>query len=86
MVIRPDDAVQILTTSSEVIDAVGGTTPAAKIAFTTPQAANNWRRSGYFPSGTFLIFSEELKARGKRASVSLWRMKPSRSVQFAGQV
>lgn len=85
MTIRSDDASNILETSSQVIDAVGGTTAAAQLADSSPQSVNNWRRSGRLAGDTFLIFSEELKERGLRAPLALWGMKPSRTVHFAGR-
>lgn len=86
MVIRPDEMSEILKTSGEVIDAVGGGTVAAGIASSSPQCVNNWRRSGRFPPGTFLVFSARLKELGKRAPAALWRMKASPLVAYAGDV
>lgn len=86
MVIRSARPTDILQTSDEVIDALGGTTAAAKLVGKLPQSINNSRRSGRLPADTFLIFSEALKARSKRAPTSLWGIRASRTVAYAGDV
>jgi hypothetical protein len=69
MVIRPTE----LKTSSEVIDAVGGTTAAQKLTRKkTPQVITNWRRNGRLPPDTYLQFQTELARLGLRASPALW--------------
>ncbi len=67
-----------LETASEVIDALGGTDAAAKIAGVQMPAISNARARNKLPSATFLIFSDALAAVGKRARPALWGIKPSR--------
>lgn len=77
MVIRTDPETVELTTASAVIDAVGGTGAAQKLARKkTPQVVVNWRASGRLPADTFLIFQTELKARGYTAPSMLWGIAP----------
>jgi hypothetical protein len=61
-----------LTTASDVIDALDGTTAVARITGRKPQHVTNWRASGRLPPATFLILSDALKGRGKAAPSSLW--------------
>ena len=73
-----------LTTSSEVIDALGGTSAAAELAsqgapggVCSLPSVSNWRRAGRLPSYTFLLFTVELNARGYRAPSMLWGIAPA---------
>lgn len=85
-----------LATSSEVIDALGGT--AATAALASPgaprgvcslQSVTNWRSAGRLPAYTFLLFTTALNARGYRAPSMLWGIAPvggaaTRSEETAG--
>lgn len=64
-----------LGTSSEVIDALGGTSATARLTGRKPQHVTNWRASGRLPADTFLIVKKELKAIGHDAPPSLWGIK-----------
>ena len=57
----------VLSTPSEVIDALGGTLATAQIFHCPMQRVSNWRRSG-IPSKYSLATSEVLAALGKRAA------------------
>ncbi len=64
-----------LETAEKVIEALGGR--AAVMALTDANSTNavgNWEREGEFPSRLFLLMSESLKAKGKTAPASLWKM------------
>jgi hypothetical protein len=85
MMIRAHEPFRELTTSSEVIDAVGGTAAAAALAATASPtgicslpSVSNWRSSGRLPPYTFLVFTNELATRGFRASSMLWGIAPVR--------
>ncbi len=58
----------ILETAAEVIDAVGGTFDAAKLAGISPPGVSNWRSRGRIPAEKSLIFAEALRPLGKLAS------------------
>ncbi len=58
----------VLETADEVIDAVGGTFEAAKLAGITPPGVSNWRFRGRIPPEKSMIFDEALKTTGKLAS------------------
>ena len=67
--------IESLTTASDVIDALDGTTAVARIAGRKPQHVTNWRASGRFPPNTYLVITEALREKGKSAPASLWGMK-----------
>jgi hypothetical protein len=85
MVIRASEPLKILTTSGEVIDAVGGTAAAARLATTalpsgktcSLQSVTNWRANGSLPPYTFLVYSAELKKLGYQAASTLWGIAPA---------
>ncbi len=64
---------QALTSASEVIDALGGTTATSRLTGRkglTP--VSNWRVTGRLPADTFLVLKAELQARGYTAPPALW--------------
>ena len=63
-----------LNSIDEVLDALGGLTAAGRLVNKTAQHVHNWRIAGQFPAKTYLVFSEELKARGKKAPLRLFGM------------
>lgn len=65
---------EILTTTAEVVSALGGYAAVAKLTKRKPSAASNWQSFQTFPPDTFLVMQGELKNRGKSAPDSLWRM------------
>lgn len=65
----------VLKTTSEVMDALGGNIPVAELTGSRPKAVSNWRASGTFPSNTYVAITEALLAKGKTAPVALWGMK-----------
>lgn len=71
----------ILHTTSEVIDALGGYHAVAEITGRNPKAAENWRRFDSFPPNTYLAMTRALRAIGKDAPPELWRMNLPESSQ-----
>lgn len=63
-----------LTTTDEIIKALGGNRPVALITGRTPKAVSNWRVFPTFPSNTYLALQLALGARGIEAPPELWRM------------
>ncbi len=62
-----------LTSASEVIDALGGTTATSRITGRkglTP--VYNWRATGRLPADTFLVLQAKLAERGYTAPPALW--------------
>lgn len=66
---------EILETTEQVIESLGGNGPVAEITLSKPNAVSNWRNFKTFPSNTFVAMTEALRARGKTAPASLWGMK-----------
>ena len=63
-----------LSTTDEVIDALGGNVVVAAITETSSSAISNWRAAGKFPARTYLLLKAELKARNLVAPDYLWAM------------
>lgn len=61
-----------LSTASEVIDALGGTSATARLTKRKLQSVSNWRAEGRLPANTFLQIGAELKQRGFDAPPSVW--------------
>jgi hypothetical protein len=71
-----------LTTTSEVIDALGGNPAVADLTSSTTKAVWNWRGFETFPSNTYVAMTKALAAIGKTAPASLWGMKqPAEATQ-----
>jgi len=66
---------ETLTTTTAVMDALGGNLAVAEITSSKPKAVSNWRRASTFPSNTYLALTEALLAKGKTAPASLWGMR-----------
>ena len=64
-----------LITTSSVIDELGGNPAVADLTNSTTKAVWNWRGFETFPSNTYVVMTEALKAKGKTAPASLWGMK-----------
>ena len=64
-----------LTTTSEVMDALGGNTVVAELTGSKIKAVWNWRGFETFPSNTYVAMTNALLAKGKTAPDSLWGMK-----------
>jgi hypothetical protein len=62
-----------ITTTADVISALGGTKSACEILGVKQQAISVWRVTGLLPPHTFPIISQELLKRGLAADLSVWR-------------
>lgn len=63
-----------LTTTIDVIKALGGTEAVAKLTGRKYSAAFNWRKFETFPPDTFLVMTKALADAGHTAPPTLWRM------------
>jgi hypothetical protein len=70
-----------LTSTSDVMDALGGNLAVAELTQSTVKAVWNWRGFETFPSNTYVAMTNALLAKGKSAPASLWGMKPALSEQ-----
>lgn len=64
----------ILTTTSEVVDALGGTRAVAALTGRTGTAVSNWKARRRFPPETYVLLSHELLNLGLQAPARLWKM------------
>jgi hypothetical protein len=67
----------ILTTTREVVTALGGTKAVAGLTGRKYSAASNWllESKGQFPPNTYVAMTSALALMGKSAPASLWGMK-----------
>ena len=63
-----------LSTTSEVVKALGGIAAVAEMTGSSYNAACNWQAFPNFPPKTYLVLSRALRARGYSAPASLWGM------------
>ncbi|WP_345820444.1 hypothetical protein ABC766_00155 [Methylobacterium fujisawaense] len=63
-----------LSTTGQVIDALGGTAELAKALGRKMTVISNWRTGGSFPANTYLVLTEMLSAIECRAPAHLWNM------------
>ena len=70
---------QKISTTREVIDALGGNGAVANITGSTAKAVWNWRKANIFPAHTYLLITNALKRRGLIAPSGLWRMSQATS-------
>lgn len=68
---------ETLTTTSAVMDELGGNQAVAELTGSTVKAVWNWRNSDTFPSNTYVALTSALLAKGKTAPATLWGMKIS---------
>ena len=66
---------EILETTSDVIEALGGNQPVAALTASKLNAVSNWRTFPTFPSNTYVAMTGALHAIGKTAPPSLWSMR-----------
>lgn len=67
----------VLETVDEVVEAVGGTADAAKLAGITPPGVSNWLSRGRIPPAKSMIFADALKPLGKIASPDVFGFETS---------
>ncbi len=63
-----------LSTSEEVIDALGGLDAVMTLTGAGYKRTSNWKAFGVFPSKFYVVMTEALRDSGKRAPASLWKM------------
>jgi len=61
--------------TSDVIDALGGTSAAAQKIGVRPQVISHWRVKGKFPAHTYIALRDLLEKEGIEAPDHLWRMR-----------
>lgn len=69
-------AKQPLSTTSEVIEALGGATAVAALTGRKLTAVSNWHKFEHFPANTYLTLITALHYRGWHAPAWLWSMEP----------
>mgnify|MGYP001614088726 CR=1 FL=1 len=72
-----------LTSTSDVIDALGGIGAVAQMTGRKYGAAAQWPHFTSFPSNTYLVLTEALKAKGLTAPAALWGMTAAQDQQAA---
>lgn len=64
-----------LTTTSSIIDTLGGNAAVAELTGSNSKAVWNWRGFDTFPSNTYVVMIAALNAKGIAAPASLWGMR-----------
>ena len=72
-----------LSTTGEVIDALGGVPAVSELTGSTYKAVFNWKGFDNFPSKTYLVMTGALASKGKTAPASLWGMTASQESERA---
>ncbi len=67
-----------ITTTTDVISALGGTQAIQDLLGVGQQAISHWRTQNRFPPHTFVTVQAALMKRGLSADVSLWRWERKR--------
>lgn len=66
---------QMLETATEVFTALGENPGVAELTGAKASAISMWRAAESFPPNTYVLMTDALRAIGKTAPDSLWRMK-----------
>jgi hypothetical protein len=66
-----------LSTTAQVMDALGGNVGVIALTGCKYKAVWNWRKAPKFPANTYRAMIDALHARGFGAPASLWGMKQS---------
>jgi hypothetical protein len=64
-----------LETVADVFAALGDNPGVEAITGSKPSTLSMWRAAGSFPSNTYVVLTEALRAVGKTAPDSLWKMR-----------
>lgn len=64
-----------LSTTTEVMEALGGIPAVMRLTSSKYSAVFNWRSFQKFPSNTYVAMTNALHEKGLRAPASLWGMK-----------
>ena len=70
---------EMLKTTSEVVEALGGYLAVAEITGSKPKAVSNWPRFDTFPARTYVALTSALLAKGQTAPAKLWGMQAAHS-------
>lgn len=73
-----DGQLRELSTTAEVIEALGGVGSVGALTGRTYGAAFNWKGFPKFPADTFVVMQDALRACGCSAPASLWGMVSAR--------
>jgi len=65
----------MLRSTEQVIDALGGYHAVIRMTGATPQVVSNWKKFKTFPSNTYTLMQGALARVGKSAPDSLWGMR-----------
>jgi hypothetical protein len=79
-----DSEPKILTSTTEVIEALGGLEAVATLTGSKYGAVWNWQNFVKFPAKTYVVMTDALAAKGLRAPASLWGMIEAPSVVSNG--
>jgi len=60
------------STSSEFIDALGGTTAVARLTGSSPQSVANWRARGSIPPSVYLVLAAHAQGAGVRVDPTIF--------------
>jgi hypothetical protein len=66
----------VLNTVDSIIDALGGTAEAARLAHVGASAVSNWKARGRIPSEQYSVFGAALERAGLEFDASLFGMRP----------
>lgn len=78
---------EMLETADAVMTALGENPGVAELTGAKPSAISMWRKAESFPPNTYVVMTEALRALGKAAPDSLWRMKaPAEEARHAANV
>lgn len=69
------DDLERLETAAQVFTALGENPGVAELTGDKPSTISMWRAAGSFPSNTYVVLTEALRAVGKTAPDSLWKMR-----------
>ena len=73
---------EFLETVADVFTALGENPGVGVLTGAKPSTLSMWRSAGRFPPNTYVVFTEALRALGKTAPDSLWKMKaPAEAAQ-----
>lgn len=65
---------EMLETAADVFTALGDNPGVGELTGAKPSALSMWRKAESFPPKTYVVMTEALRAIGKTAPDSLWRM------------
>jgi len=73
-----------LKTVAEVFKALGENPGVAELTGAKASTLSMWRAAGSFPSNTYVVLTDALRAVGKSAPDSLWKMRTAAEPERVG--